>query len=238
MRGKTKTKKTKMSALVLAWLALLGTVAAAKEKAMQGETLTEYVERMQQPRETLPGNAATGSLWRDDGLFAHLSADYKAAHVGDLITITVVQDITAQNTGNVSTSRTFNASSGISALAGRINTGGIQSIFSPNSSQTLAGKAQAATTSSLRTSLAGRVAAVLPSGALVIEAQRVLTMNNEKQTILVRGLVRPGDVGPNNTVPSNAIADLELELKGKGVLSDGTHPPNAIVRAILKIVGF
>jgi len=63
-------------------------------------------------------------------------------------------------------------------------------------------------------------------------------MNNEKQTILVRGLVRPGDVGPNNTVPSNAIADLELELKGKGVLSDGTHPPNAIVRAILKIVGF
>lgn len=212
--------------------------AAGREKPIQGETLPEYLVRMQQNPGTSANLLRPGSLWRDDGLLANLSADYKASHVGDLITITVAQDISAQNTGNVSTSRTFNASSGINALAGRINTAGVQNIFSPSSAQTLAGKSQAATTSSLRTSLAGRVVAVLPSGALVIEAERMLTMNNEKQTILVRGLIRPGDVGPNNTVPSNAIANLELELKGKGVLSDGTRPPNAIVRAILKIVGF
>lgn len=212
--------------------------AAGREKPIQGETLAEYLVRMQQSPQASANPPRPGSLWRDDGPLANLSADYKAAHVGDLITITVAQDISAQNTGNVSTSRTFNASSGINALAGRINTAGVQNIFSPTSAQTLAGKSQAATTSSLRTSLAGRVVAVLPSGALVIEAERMLTMNNEKQTILVRGLVRPGDVGPNNTVPSNAIANLELELKGKGVLSDGTRPPNVIVRAILKIVGF
>ena len=224
--------------LILLGLVLASTQVEAREKAIQGETLTEYVKRMRQSFEAPAIPQPLGSLWRDDGPLARLSADYKAARVGDLITITVVQDISAQNTGNVSTSRTFNANSGISALAGRINTGGVQNIFSPNSAQTLAGKSQAATTSSLRTSLAGRVVAVLPSGALVIEAERMLTMNNEKQTILVRGLVRPGDVGPNNTVPSNAIANLELELKGKGVLSDGTRPPNAILRAILKVVGF
>jgi len=224
--------------LILPALLAISPVMAAREKPIQGETLAEYVARMQQSAGASASSGGRGSLWRDDGRLASLSADYKASHLGDLITITVVQDISAQNTGNVSTSRAFNASSGISALAGRINTGGVQNIFSPSSAQTLAGKSQAATTSSLRTSLAGRVVAVLPSGALVIEAERMLTMNNEKQTILVRGLVRPADVGPNNTVPSNAIADLELELKGKGVLSDGTRPPNAIVRAILKLVGF
>jgi flagellar L-ring protein precursor FlgH len=39
-------------------------------------------------------------------------------------------------------------------------------------------------------------------------------------------------------VASNAIANLELELKGKGVISEGNRPPNIIVRAILRVVGF
>jgi flagellar L-ring protein FlgH len=79
---------------------------------------------------------------------------------------------------------------------------------------------------------------VLPSTALVIEAERELTMNNEKQTIVLRGLVRQGDIAPDGSVPSNYIANLELELKGKGVLSDGTRPPNPLVKALLRIVGF
>jgi len=159
-------------------------------------------------------------------------------HVGDLVTIVVAQGTAANNASTVSTARTFNASSGITALAGRLKTSGVQQIFSPQSSQTLSGKSQGSTTSSLNTTLAGRVVAVLPSRALVIEAERQLTMNNEKQTIMLRGLVRQGDVAPDGSVPSNYIANLELELKGKGVLSDGTRPPNALVRALLKIVGF
>ena len=86
--------------------------------------------------------------------------------------------------------------------------------------------------------MAGRVVAVLASGTLVVEANRELVMNNEKQTILVRGLIRPGDIAPDNTVLSNAIGNLELELKGKGVLSEGTRPPNVIVRLLLRLVGF
>jgi len=159
-------------------------------------------------------------------------------HVGDLITIVVAQGTTANNANTVSTARTFNASSGISALAGHLKTSGVQQIFSPQSSQNLSGKSQGSTTSSLNTTLAGRVVAVLPSRAMVIEAERQLTMNNEKQTILLRGLVRQGDIAPDGSVASNYIANLELELKGKGVLSDGTRPPNPLVRTLLKIVGF
>ncbi len=73
---------------------------------------------------------------------------------------------------------------------------------------------------------------------LVVEAERDINMNNERQTIFLRGLVRPGDIAPDNTVASNAISNLELDLKGKGVLSDGTRPPNPLIRALLRIVGF
>jgi len=211
--------------------------AFAKQKNIQRETLAAYIERMQQQAPELP-SGSRGSLWIDSGRLAFLTGDYKASRVGDLITIVVVQDMKATSANSVATARTFAASSGVSALAGHLKTSGVQQIVSPNSSQTLAGKSQASTTSNLQTTLTGRIAAALPSGLLVVEAERQLTMNNEKQTILVRGLVRTGDIAPDNTVPSNAIGNLELELKGKGVLSDGTRPPNPVVRALLRIVGF
>lgn len=221
-------------------IAITCTSAIAKLKkpdTVQNESLTQYLARMEQ--ENPPSLAkTTGSLWLDTGRLAAISTDYKAMHVGDLITIVVSQNITANNAGSVSSQRNLSASSGISALPGQLKTTGIASLFSPTSTYSLAGKGQAATTSSLTTNLAGRVVAVLPSGALVIEAERQLTMNNENQVLLLRGMVRPGDIAPNNSITSDAIANLELELKGKGVISEGNRPPNPIVRAILRVVGF
>jgi flagellar L-ring protein FlgH len=228
------------SAAIAFLIPLLLVDAVAKEtdqKKIQQETLSQYVERMQQQSPDL-AHATPGSLWTDNGLLVGMNTDYKAMHVGDLVTIVVAQGTSANNSNSVSTARTFNASSGIAGLAGHLKTSGVTQIFSPQSSQALSGKSQGATTTALNDTLTGRVVAVLPSRALVIEAERELTMNNEKQTILLRGLVRPGDIAPNGSVPSNSIANLELELKGKGVLSDGTRPPNFLVRALLKIVGF
>jgi flagellar L-ring protein FlgH len=222
-------------------MVLKNLAAKSKEKknsgVIQNEALDQYLQRMQQSA-LIARTPSTGSLWMDSGRLADLGADYKARHVGDLITITVVQNITATNGGSVSSTRNLSASSGISSLPAQLKTANVASLFSPTSAYSLAGKGQAATTSSLTTSLAGRVVAVLPSGALVIEAERELTMNNERQTVLLRGLVRPGDVAPNGAVASNAIANLELELKGKGVISEGNRPPNIVVRAILHVVGF
>ena len=218
-------------------IALLVGAAWAKDSSGHRDSLAQYIQRVQQPGQSA-AVVSPGSLWSENGRMADLASDYKGRQVGDLVTILVVQDVTAQNSGNVSTDRSFKASSGITALAGHVSTSGVQNIFSPQSSATLAGKAQASTTSKLRTSLAGQVVAVLPSGALVVEANREITMNNERQTILLRGLVRPGDLAPDNSVLSNAISNLELELKGKGVLSDGTRPPNPLLRWLLRLVGF
>jgi len=224
---------------ILAVVALVPSASGGKKRnsVVQNESLEQYLGRMQQPASTTEVKSP-GSLWNDSGRLSNIAADYKAMHVGDLITIVVAQDITANNSGSVSSARNFSASSGISALPGQLKTAGVTNLFSPTSASALAGKGQAATTSSLRTSLAGRVVAVLPNGAMVIEAERQLTMNNERQTILLRGMVRRSDIGANNAVASNAIANLELELKGKGVISEGNRPPNLIVRAILRVVGF
>jgi len=218
-------------------LILLAGCASAKQRNIQRESLADYLQRLQQQAPEI-ASASPGSLWRDSGRLAFLTGDYKAVQVGDLITIAVVQDTTANNANSVSTARNFASTSGISGLAGHLKTSGVENIFSPSSTENLSGKSQASTTSTLQTTLSGRVVASLSSGLLVIEAERELTMNNEKQTILLRGLVRSGDIAPNNVVLSNAISNLQLDLKGKGVLSDGTRPPNPVVRALLRVIGF
>ena len=79
---------------------------------------------------------------------------------------------------------------------------------------------------------------MLPNGNLVVEAGRKIFMNNQHEDVIVRGMVRPGDIGPNNTVASTALSNLEIEMKGKGIISDGVRPLNRISRAILWLLNF
>jgi len=209
----------------------------ASKRDAQKSNLSKYLARVQ-TTQSAPPALSLGSIWVDSGPMASLSADYKARNVGHTIEIVVVQGLTSSNANAVSTARTFSANSGITALPGKLKTAGVANLTGLNSSESLSGKGQASTATSVTTNLAGRVVAVLPGGNLVVEAQRIINMNHEKQTILLRGVVRRGDIGPNNTVVSDAVGDLELEIKGKGVISDGVRPPHPILRAILNVLDF
>jgi flagellar L-ring protein precursor FlgH len=211
--------------------------AGASNRDKQENNLANYVSRVQSAQAPAP-TLTLGSLWIDSGLMASLSSDYRAKTIGDVITIAVVQASTSSNADAVGTARTFNANAGITSLPGKLKVAGVTNLIGLNSSETLAGKGQASSAVSVTTTLAGRVVAVLDNGNLVVEAERIMNMNHEKQTIVLRGIVRPADIGANDTVASNNIGDLELEIKGKGVISDGVRPPNRILRAILKILDF
>lgn len=210
---------------------------SASRRDSQNPSLAKYIARMEMT-EAPASPHSPGSCWQDSGRMASLSTDYKAATTGDLITIVVVQDVTTSNSGAISTDRSFKTSSGVDSLPGRIKTGGVTNLLGLHSADTLSSKGQATSASRVTTTLAGRVVAVLSSGNLVIEAERSIVMNHERQNILLRGVVRRGDIGPNNTVASNTIGNLELEIKGKGVISDGTRPPNLLTRLVLRVLNF
>lgn len=216
--------------------ALPGFGIGFKKKAQpKTDYLAEYIERVKAVKSATP---TTGSFWTSQSPYSDLASDYKARNINDLIVIQVVESTTAAEDGAVKSARTFSASSSIGVMGMAGPTSGTQNLFSPNSSRTLNGQAQTSSDSTLSTSLSGRVVDVLPNGFLVIEAERQVFMNNQHQTVVIHGVVRPGDITSANTVPSTAISNLELELKGKGVISDGVAPPNKLVRLILKVVGF
>jgi flagellar L-ring protein precursor FlgH len=232
----TFARKTVQVLIGLALLLPLPWISAKQKPQPTHDRLADYVARVRAVTGAAP---TTGSIWTPQSPYSDLAGDYKAKNVNDLIVIQVVEQTQAAANGSVKSQRTFSATSGISGLMGTPGpTSGLQNIFSPSSSRSLNGQAQTSSDSSLTTSLAGRVVDVLPNGFLVVEAVREVEMNNQHQTLVVRGVVRPGDIAANNSVPSTVISNLEVELKGRGVVSDGVRPPNRVMRAILRIVGF
>ena len=225
--------------VMLTLLSVSGAEAKPKDKSTtpKRDALTEYIHRVSGTPPAWPV-ATAGSLWIDSGRLANMVADYKASRVGDLVTISIAQNLSSTSTGNVATSRNFSASSGITALPGLLKTKGVADLFSPTSAQALAGKGQATTTTALSTTLTGRVVALLPGGTLVIEAERQIMMNEQRETVVLRGLVRPGDMDATNTVSSNSVGDLEVEVKGKGVISESTRAPNPVMKWILRVFNF
>ncbi|MFZ1008598.1 MAG: flagellar basal body L-ring protein FlgH [Candidatus Sulfotelmatobacter sp.] len=228
-----------VTVLMLAAL-VLGVEASPKKKTAspKKDPLGDYLQRVSGPVQPNLSTTTIGSLWIDNGRLANLVTDYKASRVGDLVTISVSQNLSSTNTGNIATNRSFSASSGITALGGHIKTSGVASLFSPTSTQALTGKAQATSTTALSTTLTGRVVAVLPSGTLIVEAERQIVMNDQREIVILRGMVRTGDLDATNTVASNQVGNLEVEVKGKGIISEGVRSPNPVMKWILRIVGF
>ena len=62
--------------------------------------------------------------------------------------------------------------------------------------------------------------------------------SQQTQTIMLRGLVRPEDISQQNQVLSTAISSLELEVRGKGIITDYTHRPNVLVRLLQRVLIF
>jgi flagellar L-ring protein precursor FlgH len=167
-----------------------------------------------------------------------MSADYKAHQVGDVVTLIVLENTTAKSTGDVNTSRSYQLSSAITALPGGTSASLVNPLYGANSSSQLKGSGETSGGSNLTTTLAGRVIGLLPNGFLAVEAERKYLINSQHETMILRGVLRPGDIGSNNTASSTSLANLEIEMKGKGVVTDAVHRPNPVIRGLEWLFNF
>jgi flagellar L-ring protein FlgH len=211
--------------------------AKLSKKESPAQLRADYISRSQE-QDVPSATRTTGSIWTPGGDLNDFSTDYKARRLNDTLVILVAVQTTAAQSGDVNSSRAFQTTSGITGLAGDLKTKGVNPLFAANSATTLKGSGATDSSTTFQTALTAEVIAVLPSGNLVVEAQRKIFMNNQHEDVVVRGIVRPNDIGPNNTVSSSALGNLEIEMKGKGIISDSVRPMNPITKAILWLFGF
>ena len=63
-----------------------------------------------------------------------------------------------------------------------------------------------------------------PNGDLRVAGDQLVDINDEQQKIRIEGRVRRHDIGENNAVVSNRIAEAKIYYSGEGTLSEGQRP--------------
>jgi flagellar L-ring protein precursor FlgH len=188
-------------------------------------------------RKFYPEHRSDGSLWSATGRLTSLSTDVKAFSPHDLISIVVSESLTASTDGAVKNSRASTANSALSAFFGAFSPSSVSNnLVNQTAGSSLNAHGQSVTNSSLNTTIGGEVVDVLPNGVLVIEAARQLEFSQQTETIIMRGLVRPEDVSPQNQVMSAAISGLQVQVVGKGIVNDYTYRPNIVVRVLQHVL--
>lgn len=173
---------------------------------------------------------ADGSLWPGETSANLLFADTKAKDVGDIVTIQLEENFQSSNAATTDISKDSEIDLGVTTILGLPNDFGrddflqLGNPFDPSVQAESSRSTNGAGTTTRGGSMTGTLAAVikeeLPNGIFRIEGRRAVTVNNEDQTMIITGLIRRVDIGFNNTISSNDIADANINYTGKGVISD------------------
>jgi flagellar L-ring protein FlgH len=189
-----------------------------------------------------PPAPAVGSLWVPGS--KQFFKDSRAHRVGDIVTVVVSEEATATIEGKTDASRTHQQRAGVSVLpfvSGQLLTRGIDlttdGLANTSSNRDFQGDASTDRKDSLQASVAAVVTQVLPNGLLVIQGQREVLVNYEKQILQLSGIVRPEDISAQNSVPSSKIAEARIAYAGKGMIDDSQTPQYG-VKWVDKILPF
>jgi flagellar L-ring protein precursor FlgH len=164
----------------------------------------------------LLGSAAQAQSLVDPASFRGPAADRRAHRVGDVLTVLVLEATQARSKAATGADR--GTDMGVQFASPSVDYDA--SLQLRNKTR---GEAETTRIGELRGHLTVRVVAVEENGLLHISGSQLLVVNKEEQRISIQGVIRPEDISSANTVWSSRIADADVQLVGKGAVSEGTR---------------
>ena len=159
-----------------------------------------------------------------------LYMDIKSSEVGDLLTIVVVESTQASRTASTQTKKQ-------GSVGFRMDSSGAITSNGAALSADHMGDGTTKSSGALRTTVTAMITEVLPNGYLKVEGTRQLTINNEKEILMVSGVCRRVDISANNTIRSNQLANATIEYTGEGWIAK-QQKPNILLRILVGILPF
>jgi flagellar L-ring protein precursor FlgH len=217
----------------------LATASAKKKPGAQPKpSLEQYVLEVNR-RSHQSASASPGSLFTTGGRLADGFRDVRASQALDLVTVIVSDKASAVSTGVTSTSRKSSVNASVTSLFGpKTATSALSNLANATNNQQLQGQGTTSRGTTLTTTVTAEVTDVLPNGNLVIQGQKEIAVNSEKQVITLRGIIRPDDLSPVNSIPSDRVARMEILVNGKGVVNDAVKRPFFLYRILLGLLPF
>ncbi|MBL4828139.1 MAG: flagellar basal body L-ring protein FlgH [Spongiibacteraceae bacterium] len=146
-----------------------------------------------------------------------LYEDRRATRVGDILTILLSERTSSSKTADTEIKKDNSIGIDEPTLLGKsVSVGGYSIATSLEQSREFTGESASDQSNSLSGSIAVTVAEILPNGLLVVRGEKWMTLNSGEEYIRIRGLVRPQDIEPDNTIQSSLLADARITYSGTG----------------------
>lgn len=154
------------------------------------------------------GAPADGAIY-NAGSYRPMFEDRRARHIGDLLTINIVEKTSAVKANQSSASKTGSASFGVPGLAqGRL--GATVGTNASNKSEDAGNQSNSNTFSG---TIAVTVSEVLPNGNLIVTGEKQVALDRSIEYIRFSGMVSPDSIQPGNVVSSTLVADARVEYR-------------------------
>ena len=187
-------------------------------------------QTMPQPQPVQYEARRPSSLWQTGS--RSFFNDQRATDIGDIITVEIEIDDSAEISNSSNRQRSSQTSAGVSNFFGLEQSVGqlFNNAFDP---ETMIG-AQADSDQSgqgainreekIEFTMAAVIVDRLPNGNLVIAGRQEVRINGELREITVSGIIRPEDVTSANTIDQTQIAEARISYGGRGQLSAVQRP--------------
>jgi flagellar L-ring protein precursor FlgH len=157
-------------------------------------------------------------------------SDKRPLRIGDIVTIVVDEAVNAREQQHLTGSSKRSQQMGLNLNVGTPIAIGPQKGFESGVNNDSKNSGDAGRAGGLTATISVRVVSIEPTGVARIKGQKTVGVDGRNQVIQLEGVVRPEDLGADNTVLSSRIAESVISYKGKKI-----GPAKGILGSILSI---
>lgn len=176
------------------------------------------------------GPTDSASLWSAGQ--RSLLGDRRASRQGDILTVVIEINDSAEMSNSSGRSRSGSESMGVQGLFGlpqRLNDAlpagaSMQEAVGTTGNSSFQGDGSVRRNERLTLRIASTVVERLPNGVLRIEGVQEVRVNHELRELIVSGYVRPEDISRQNEITYDKIAGAQISYGGRGQISTVQQP--------------
>jgi flagellar L-ring protein precursor FlgH len=212
----TMERLLRLSFVVVVALSLSACGAMMRERPMPDDPAYAPVS----PSSMQMGEMVTGSIFQPARNFSFYG-DQVALNVGDILTVLLEENTSASKSADTTYDKDDDVNLNEATILGNTIAGkGLSLLTNPSMTRAFDGAAKSDQSNSLRGSISVTVSDVLPNGVLIIKGEKWLKLNQGDEYIRITGMVRPQDIGTDNTILSSKVADARIAYGGTGSFDD------------------
>jgi flagellar L-ring protein precursor FlgH len=178
------------------------------------------------PAEVSQSIIPTGSVYHvshSDSWFG----EKKAYRVGDIVTVVLDESLDADTTTkNTASRKTKTDVLSPLQIAKWGSPGGIlSSDLQEENEVSSTGSGVIDQSATFKGTMTAQVVEVYPNGNLLIRGEKIVNFSSGSEVVQVKGIIRPQDIQPDNTVQSKRLASAQITYKGVGPNANAQQIP-------------